>query len=302
MASFESQDVRERWSEPDGELKEGSLAVRTLGHGPPTLLLHGILGSNRYWGRAFDRLAHRGQVLAPDLLGFGASPRPAAGYGPEEHGAALVDSTRELEVNEKLLVVGHSLGALLALWLAWRYPDQVRGVVAFGPPLYRGPREARRHFAQLGGLERLFVLDSAVSTWAARKACENLCGARPRLAARLFAKLRPALPKPVLEDATRHSWASYSETLQRVILGAEGSNWLVGASVPTLIIAGTEDRYLDLAFLGELPERRSQLQLQVWSDEGHDLPLTRPDRCLSEIERWGEVTLPTTASARQVVG
>jgi pimeloyl-ACP methyl ester carboxylesterase len=52
------------------------LAVRTLGQGPPTVLLHGLLGSDRYWGGGFDRLADSGLLLAPDLLGFGAFPRP----------------------------------------------------------------------------------------------------------------------------------------------------------------------------------------------------------------------------------
>lgn len=67
----------------------GPLAVRGLGSGSPTLLLHGLLGSNRYWGGAFDRLADQGLLLVPDLLGFGASPRPLSGYGAGEHGRTL---------------------------------------------------------------------------------------------------------------------------------------------------------------------------------------------------------------------
>jgi pimeloyl-ACP methyl ester carboxylesterase len=262
----------------------GPLAVRALGQGPPTLLLHGLLGSNRYWGGAFDRLADRGLLLAPDLLGFGASPRPLSGYGPEEHGRALIGSLQTLKVSGKVLVVGHSLGALLAIWVACNHPDQVRGVVAFGPPLFRDPQHARRQIARLSRLERLFAFES----WAAKMACQNLCGARPRLAARLFSMIRPDIPHPLAEDATHHSWASYSETVRRVILAAEGARWLESARPPVLLVAGTEDRYLDLDFLRELADRRPHVHLRVWAGGGHDLPLTQPERCLSAIESWND--------------
>ena len=267
------------WAAPGGEVHTGSLAVRVLGQGPPTLLLHGLLGSNRYWGRAYDRLAHRGLLLAPDLLGFGASPRPPAGYGPADHGRALACSLRELAVPGGAVVVGHSLGALLALWLAGNHPDQVRRVVAFAPPLYRDPEHARRHLRQLGPLERLFVFENGV----AESICRNLCQARPRLAARLYSLVRPEVPYPLLRDATRHSWVSYSQTVQQVILSAAAVRWLASARCEVLLIAGTEDRYLDLDLLRELPGRYPHVRLRIWSGGGHDLPLTQPQRCLSAI-------------------
>ncbi len=283
---IETREAKQAWYAPRGDLRMGPLAVRILGQGPPILLLHGLLGSNRYWGGAFDRLANRGQLLAPDLLGFGASPRPLSGYGPDEHGRALIGSLRELHVSERPLVVGHSLGALLAIWMACNHPDEVRGVVAFGPPLFRDPQHARRQFAQLNGLERLFALENRAATWVAKTACRNLCGARPRLAAGLFSMMRPDLPYPMAEDATRHSWVSYSETVRRVILAAEGAKWLASARPPVVIVAGSQDRYMDLGFLSELSDRHPHVQLRVWDGEGHDLPLTQPERCLSAIESW----------------
>jgi pimeloyl-ACP methyl ester carboxylesterase len=271
------------------------LAFRTLGQGPPTVLLHGLLGSNRYWGGGFDRLADNGLLLAPDLLGFGASPRPVSGYGPEEHGHALMSSLRTINVSGKLLLVGHSLGALIAIWMAGRYPDQVRGVVAFAPPLYRDPRKARQQIARVGWLERLFGPDK----WAAKMACRNLCQARPGLAARLYSIIRPDLPYPLVEDSTRHSWASYSETLRRVILAAEGASWLASAASPVLLLAGTDDQYLDLEFLRSLADQHRHVHLDVWADQGHDLPLTQPERCLSAIEGWND---PAVSGREETLG
>jgi len=278
------------WSHPRGRLETGSLAVRVLGEGAPTLLLHGILGSNRYWGAAFDRLAAGGLLLAPDLLGFGASPRPMSGYAPDEHGAALIASLDELQVREPVLIVGHSLGALLAIWMARNYPERVRGVVAFAPPLFRDPRHARCQIAKAGGMERLFGLQNRAATWVARMVCRNLCEARPKLAARVYSAIRPAFPYPLVEDATRHSWVSYSETVRRVILAAEGATWFASGGTegpPVLVIAGDQDRYLDLNFLGELVAQRPGARLEVWTGEGHDLPLVQPERCLAAIESFG---------------
>jgi pimeloyl-ACP methyl ester carboxylesterase len=277
------------WCIPRGRLETGSLTVRIIGEGAPTLLLHGILGSNRYWGAAFDRLAADGLLLAPDLLGFGASPRPTSGYAPDEHGGALIASLDELQVREPVLIVGHSLGALLAIWMARKYPERVRGVVAFAPPLFRDPAHARRQIAKAGGVERLFGLQNRAATWVARMVCHSLCEARPKLAARVYSAIRPAFPYPVVEDATRHSWVSYSETVKRVILAAEAATWFAhrGAEEPpVLVIAGDQDRYLDLDFLGELVAQRPGARFEVWTGEGHDLPLVQPERCLAAIESF----------------
>lgn len=238
------------WVAPRGDLRIGSLAVRVLGQGPPTLLLHGFMGSNRYWGAAYDRLADQNLLLTPDLLGFGASPHPASGYGPDDHGRALVRSLRELDVRGDLQVVGHSTGALLALWLASKYPDMVRRVVAIAPPLFRDPEHARRQLRQLGLLERLFAFQDR----AAKTFCKTLCEKRPRLAARLYSMIRPELPYPVLEDATRHTWTSYSETVKKVIFAAEGIRWLTSARCEVVLIAGTEDKLLDLDLFRELSD------------------------------------------------
>jgi pimeloyl-ACP methyl ester carboxylesterase len=260
--------------------------VRVLGSGSPTLLLHGLMGSNRYWGGAFDCLAENGALIVPDLLGFGASPRPASGYGPEEHGRAVIESLRDLNVVEPALVVGHSLGALIAIWMAYNHPDRVRGVVAFAPPLFRDARHARRQMAKLGAVERLFALQSRATTWVATLACSSICSAHPRLAVRLYALARPAILLPVLEDAIRHSWVSYSQTVARVILAAEGARWLASARVPIVVIAGTRDRHLDVEFLRDLVDACPPHNLEVWEGDGHDLPLFRPDRCVAAIERF----------------
>jgi len=247
---------RIRWSRPSGRLRHGTLAVRTLGaSGPPLLLLHGLGASGRYWGGAFDRLGESARLIVPDLLGFGASPRPPLGYGPEEHADAIAACLRECGADDKpALVVGHSLGSLIALAFAARYPGMVAGLVGFGPPLYRSASEARRRVGHLGLMVRLFTIDSP---WTAAL-CAWTCAHR-EAAGRLVELLRMDLPAPIARDSVRHSWPSFSGTVERVILASESPKWLQEAVGPVCFVVGAEDKVPDMRFLGELSHRYDRI-------------------------------------------
>ena len=131
------------WAAGAGASHDGLLHARSLGDGTAgVLLLHGLGGSNAYWGAAYDTLARAGRLIVPDLLGFGASPRPSSGYTATDHVEALTSLLDELAVTGPIVVGAHSFGCLVALALAEQRPDLVVGVVAFCPPLY--PDEVMR--------------------------------------------------------------------------------------------------------------------------------------------------------------
>jgi pimeloyl-ACP methyl ester carboxylesterase len=271
-----------RWSPAGGTLFPGTLAVRTLGTaGPPVLLLHGLPSSGRFWGAEYDTLAAHARLVVPDLLGFGRSPRPTAGYGPDDHADAVAATLHGVGADdEPALVVGHSVGALVALRLAVRHPRLVAGIVGFGAPIYRDYITARRQLAHLGPLTRLFGLDTR---WA-ELACTWLCQRHRRAAARLAGHFRSDLPRALAADAVAHSWESFSETLTRVVLAAEARTWLDQTDTPIDLIVGGQDPLVDIAFLDELSHTHPRLHLDVWSGAGHDLPLTDPGACRAAIE------------------
>jgi pimeloyl-ACP methyl ester carboxylesterase len=272
-----------RWSPARGTQFPGTLAVRTLGTaGPPIVLLHGLPSSGRFWGADYDVLADNARLVVPDLLGFGRSPRPTGGYGPNDHADAVAATLRGLGADDgPALVVGHSVGALVALRLAVRHPSLVAGVVGFGAPIYRDYAAARHHLAHLGPMARLFGLDTR---WA-ELACTWLCQRHRHTAARVATRLRPDLPKALAADAVEHSWESFSETLARVVLAAEAPSWLDQIDVPIHLIVGGQDPVVDVPFLDELAHSHPRLQLDIWGGAGHDLPLTDPTACRAEIQR-----------------
>jgi len=246
------------------------------------VLLHGLPSSGRFWGAEYDTLATHARLVVPDLLGFGRSPRPTGGYGPDDHADAVAATLHRLRVDdEPALVVGHSVGALVALRLAVRHPSLVAGIIGFGAPIYRDYNAARHQVAHLGPLSRLFGLDTR---WA-ELACTWLCQRHRRTAARLAGHFRPDLPRALAADAVEHSWESFSETLTRVVLAAEAPTWLDQIDTPIHLIVGNQDPLVDTAFLDELSRTHPRVHLDVWAGAGHDLPLTDPRACRMAIER-----------------
>lgn len=256
------------WSPPRGVEHRGSLAARVLGDGPPVVLLHGLVGSGVYWGGAFDAIADRHRLVVPDLLGFGRSPRPAHGYTAQDHVAALVACLDEVGAVGAAVVGAHSAGTAVALRLAVTHPERVRAVVAFGPPLYPTPESARSHLAAMGPMARVFTLPGPL----AAAACRWVCNHRS-LAARIAVVTHPRLPPAVAADSVQHTWWSYTETLQSLILSAEAQRWLSGVRCPVQLVAGDRDPVTDLTYLETLG-----IPLAVWRGD-HHLPLRYPSMC-----------------------
>lgn len=269
------------WQPPGGAVHRGTLTARHVGDaGTPVVLLHGLAASGRVFGAAFDSLGDRHRLIVPDLLGFGESPTSNTGYGPAQHVAAILACITELGCDdEPMIVAGHSMGALLAIHLAARHPDRVRAVVAFAPPLYRDPDEARQRIAGLGLMARLFALDTH---WA-HAACQWVCDHRD-LAATMAQVLRPDLPGPIARDAVHHTWASYSQSLRDVILAAETRELVPNPGVPVHVIAGGRDPIAPADLLDALAAPHATVS--IW-DADHDLELTHPRECVEAIANAG---------------
>lgn len=108
------------------------------GQGPPLVLLHGIGSRGTSWQPVAPRLAERFHLYALDLRGHGASDKPPAGYLLADYAADLAAVVDRLGL-ARPLVVGHSLGALVALTWAAAEPERAAGLVLEDPPLRTEP-------------------------------------------------------------------------------------------------------------------------------------------------------------------
>lgn len=95
--------------------------------GPVLLAVHGLGGSGRYWEGLEELVGDRYRIVAPDLGGFGKSDKPRrAPYDRAFHLADL-DALTEAEQGP-IVVVGHSLGGVLAVLWAGRRPERLAGL------------------------------------------------------------------------------------------------------------------------------------------------------------------------------
>jgi pimeloyl-ACP methyl ester carboxylesterase len=104
-------------------------------HSPLAVLVHGVTSSSRTWWRVGPALAGRGfRVLAVDLRGHGGSPRAEAGLAAADLADDVAETVARTAGGPVDLLVGHSLGALVALEAVARHPGFARRLVVEDPP------------------------------------------------------------------------------------------------------------------------------------------------------------------------
>jgi pimeloyl-ACP methyl ester carboxylesterase len=118
--------------EPTQQLPGVTIHYQTWG-APNTertvVLIHGLTANHKCWALLGPHLADAGYfVIAPDLRGRGLSSKPAHGYSLATHSADLLGLLDALNVREAD-VVGHSLGAVIGMYLTAVYPARVRRLV-----------------------------------------------------------------------------------------------------------------------------------------------------------------------------
>ncbi len=249
---------------------------------PSVVFLHGLTASGRYWRRVAAALGDAGtQLQFVDLLGFGRSAWPRVAYTTGDHLAALEAWRADAGLaGAPIILVGHSLGALLALAAVARDPTVV-GAVLIGLPVYPDATEARRRLARLSPLNRL-TLTARPLGWAA---CTAMCCTRPlcRLVAPLVFL---SLPAEVARDGVLHTWRSLSGTLDRCILDVAVDHLPPPVASPLLFVHGDADDTAPIDPVRALAARLPRARLVDVPGAGHDLPLSHPDTLASLIRAF----------------
>jgi pimeloyl-ACP methyl ester carboxylesterase len=115
----------------DGEL----VHYEVLGRGRPVILLHGMIGSWRYWVPLLQRLQQSYRLYALDLFGFGDSAKNPAHFTLDRQ-AALVQAFMDEMGLPKAAFIGHGLGALVAVEFARTHAERVARLLMVSAPLF----------------------------------------------------------------------------------------------------------------------------------------------------------------------
>ena len=122
------------WIKLNEDWNSAQFPVVKGGKGSPIILLHGFDSSFLEFRRIYPSLKENFQVIVPDLLGFGFTPRYAVNqYSPSKIISHLVDIIKALKINEKIKIVGASMGGSAAIQLANEIPDCIDKIMLLSP-------------------------------------------------------------------------------------------------------------------------------------------------------------------------
>jgi pimeloyl-ACP methyl ester carboxylesterase len=115
---------------PVEKIKGVDIYYRDIGSGFPVVFLHGYTGNSRNWALTVPALSDRFRCISPDHRGHGLSGKPHSpgAYSLEEMADDVYMLLHSLGVHECYLV-GHSMGGMIAQYVALEHPEIVRALV-----------------------------------------------------------------------------------------------------------------------------------------------------------------------------
>lgn len=226
-------------------------------------LLHGVGGGKQAWRDNLDDIAAAGyRAIAWDMPGYGESAAidPCTVRGLAESLRRLIDHTEA----DRNVVLGHSMGGMVAQELAVLAPERVHGLILSGtsPAFGRADGNWQQQFLQ----ERFAPLDAGQTM------------------AQLAAQLVPAMMAPDADPQALQlardvmaavPQASYRAALQAIVAFNRLDD-LARIAVPTLCLAGEHDRNASPSVMRRMAERIARAQYLCLPAVGHLANMEQP--------------------------
>jgi pimeloyl-ACP methyl ester carboxylesterase len=264
------------------------------GSGPAVVLIHGITSSADTWAAAMTGLAREHTVIAPDLLGHGASAKPRGDYSLGAYASGVRDLLAALG-HDRVTVVGHSLGGGVAMQFAYQFPERTQRLVLVSSGGLGREVNLLLRAAALPGAE--LVLPFLVPGW-----LDRVVDGAGWAGARLGLRVRQDLAEMVrgflsLNDAEAR--AAFLHTLRAVIdpggQRVSGHDRLyLTANLPTLLLWGERDPIIPVSHAHAAQAAMPGSRLEVFAASGH---FPHMDDTFRFVEAMRDF-LATTAPAR----
>lgn len=269
------------------------MAYREQGAGPVVVFLHGNPTSSHLWRNVIPQVSDRARCLAPDLIGMGASGKPAIGYRFDDHARYLQAWLDEVVPDGDLVLVGHDWGGALAQdWAARRGAGRIRGIAlieTFLRPMAWSemvPQAAEmfRAFRTPGVGERMVLEDNLFIEG-------NLRRLVPDIAERDLDAYRAAYPspesrRPMLQWAREFPLdGEPADVVARMLAYGE---WMrQSADVPKLLMTVTPAQGLASAeVIAWARQHFSAVQVEEVGEAGHHAPEQVPEAIGRSVARW----------------
>ena len=266
---------------------------------PPHLLVHGLGGTSANWLEVMRDLAAFGEVVAPDLPGFGRTEPPVASASRVRANARFLPALMDALGWETAVVHGNSMGGMIATLAAARSPERFGAVVLVSPalPVARAEmlsleRIALNRFAPftVPGLGRAMLRRQ----WS-RLTPEGLWAEAAPFNFHRPERVRPDLRRILIDNIAlgrRLPWrfeglAVATESLVATLIGGrELQGAMDDVAAPTLFVWGEQDRLVGRAVVDNAHTRRDDWTIAPLPGIGHAPQMETPDVYLDTVKGW----------------
>jgi pimeloyl-ACP methyl ester carboxylesterase len=255
----------------------GLLAIEDSGHGDAVVLIHGLATTRKIWGLVAPSLALTRRVVALDVPGFGESAPAGRGFELEAVAERVARGLAARGVRAPFDLVGHSLGAGVAVTLAAARPRSVRRLVLVAPA----------GFAEIPWPAAAVLAATADGLLAARRRAGPLVDWRwgrrvlLALAAADGARIPPTQARLMIEaSAGARRTAPALTAITRANLGP----LLARTTVPLGVIWGVEDRTIRVRNVEHVLDARPDARVVMIERAGHVPMVERPGAFVAALE------------------
>ncbi len=276
---------------------DGPLRVVEYGDaGPPVVCVHGLGGSALDWQLLAPLLAERGRVFALDLPGFGDSPLDGRSATITRL-RALLDQFLRDHVGQPAVLVGNSMGGMLAALQAFAHPSTVGRLVLLSPVL---PASVRRMPHPLTTAQFAVYATPRVGEWYVRVRRRRLTPRALVDATLGYITADPdRIPEPIVEQRTAltarrshdptgdEAFLSAARSLLRLLAMPRRYRQVLDRVVaPVLVVHGGRDRLVSARAAVAAAGHHPDWTFELLGDVGHVPQLEAPDAVAATILGW----------------
>jgi pimeloyl-ACP methyl ester carboxylesterase len=263
-----------------------NLNVEIKGQGYPILCLHGHPGSGKSLSVFTDHLSKSYQTIAPDLRGYGKS-RPVGNFEMSDHLTDLTALLDRLKI-DRCLLLGWSLGGILALELALKDPQRFSGLISIASA-------ARPHgnHPPVSWQDLLYTGVAGIINYLKPGWQWNIDVFGSRSLFRYLVHQQTPLAYQYLASDGVIAYLQTSAAAQRALANALKAGYnrledLDKIDLPCLVLAGAEDRHITALSSRETAQHLKHSQWHCYPNTAHLFPWEIPHEVLRKIDTWLE--------------